>query len=166
MSGFRDPAPTNRCMTATAVVLSIGSMAYGLQYTWGPMAWHQTTAQKILASLSIPFSVYGICLLVGGVLGLFCRTRPIGFVLSGIVFGFFAIALFEQTVFGSGGWIHHGFTSSPPPSVFVGTGLLAVLYFSACWSALQGDHAKNFHLAVRGTADTTTAISTKRTDSA
>lgn len=74
-------------------------------------------------TFSIPWWFYGVWLLIAGVVLFFRKTRPVGFLLGGIIYTFFAIATFWAVVTGHS------------DSILAVTNLttVAILY----WSALR-----------------------------
>lgn len=132
--------PPSRWMSVMAWFLFGVSLTYGLQYTFGPSAWHQTTSQEIIHRMGVPYPVWGVIWLLSAVFIAFLRTRPIGLLLGFLPFAIFAFAIAEQLVLAnSDGWVHVGFFQGRPPSLFVGTAAIAVFYFFAARRALFGD---------------------------
>lgn len=133
------PEP-GRWMTVMACFLQGVSLIYGLQYTFGPDAWHQTTSQEIIHAMGVPYPVWGVIWLASGLLIGFRRCRPFGMLLGFIPFAIFAFAIAEQLIFSESiGWMHVGFFRGKPPSLFVGTAAIATFYAFATRRALFGN---------------------------
>lgn len=127
--------------------LGISLLVYGLQYAVSNDSWHNTSAQHIIQSLPIPYSFYGSIYIVAGLLTLITYVRPLGLFLGFVINAFFAGILWEQCIFGTGGWIANGFFHGPPPSLALGSTLIATFFIFFCRRVIYGDPVAEAHAA-------------------
>lgn len=79
-------------LLAIRVVTSLTAILAGAGFCFGPASWHSGGSYYFISLLHIPWQAYGFYLIVAGILIVFQKTRPIGYLMGAMLYTFFAIA--------------------------------------------------------------------------
>lgn len=80
----------------TRIALNILAIIAGTSYTFGPTSWHTGAIYTSLASIHVPIMIYGIVLILVGLVGFFSpkmKPRFIAYIVGGVVYMTFTILL-------------------------------------------------------------------------